>query len=114
MNNDLISRKALKKEMDRPFWEKWEWEFICKSIDNAPTVGGEWIPVGERLPDKNMSCLVSVGKFNITQIAMYSDLMGSRETKIFYQGDYGKNSFQNITAIVNAWQPLPKQYKGDI
>ena len=38
MNNDLISRKALKEEMDRPFWEKWEWEFICKSIDNAPTV----------------------------------------------------------------------------
>lgn len=29
---------ALKAEMDRPFWEKWEWEFICKSIDNAPTV----------------------------------------------------------------------------
>ena len=38
MENDLISRSALKKEMDRPFWEKWEWEFICKSIDNAPTV----------------------------------------------------------------------------
>ena len=37
MNDDLISREALKKEMDRPFWEKWEWEFICKSIDNAPT-----------------------------------------------------------------------------
>ena len=37
-NNDLISREALKKEMDRPFWEKWEWEYICKAIDNAPVV----------------------------------------------------------------------------
>lgn len=29
---------ALKEEMNRPFWEKWEWEFICKSIDNATTI----------------------------------------------------------------------------
>lgn len=35
---DCISREALKKEMDRPFWEKWEWAYICKAIDNAPTV----------------------------------------------------------------------------
>ena len=103
-------------------------------IDNAPTVPlpdfkegykqaiidgktnfsrpqGEWIPVSERLPDKNMPCLVSVGKFNFTQIAMYSDLMETIEHKIFYQGDYGKNNFQNITEYVNAWQPLPEPYK---
>ena len=72
---------------------------------------GEWIPVSERLPDKNMPCLVSVGKFNFTQIAMYSDLMETIEHKIFYQGDYGKNNFQNITEYVNAWQPLPEPYK---
>lgn len=46
ISGDLISREALKNEMDRPFWEKWEWDFICKSIDNAPTVEerpqGEW------------------------------------------------------------------------
>lgn len=72
---------------------------------------GEWIPVSERLPDKNMPCLVSVGKLNFTQIAMYSDLMGTREPKIFYQNDYGKGGFQNITAMVNAWQPLPEPYK---
>ena len=54
MNNDLISRSALKKEMDRPFWEKWEWEFICKSIDNAPTVEDEikWHNLKENPNDK--------------------------------------------------------------
>lgn len=73
---------------------------------------GEWISVSERLPDKNMPCLVSVGKFNFTQIAMYSDLMETIDHKIFWQGDYGKNNFQNITEYVKAWQPLPELYKG--
>ena len=72
---------------------------------------GEWISVSEKLPDKNISCLVSVGKFNFTQIAMYSDLMGTINHKIFWQGDYGKNNFQNITEYVNAWMPLPEPYK---
>ena len=72
---------------------------------------GEWISVSERLPDKNMPCLVSVGKFNLTQIAMYSDLMETIDHKIFYQGDYGHENFRNITEYVNAWQPLPEPYK---
>jgi hypothetical protein len=87
---------------------------IKEIIDNVPTVErpqGEWISVSERLPDKNMPCLVSVGKFNFTQIAMYSDLMGTINHKIFWQGDYGKNNFRNITEYVNAWMPLPEPYK---
>lgn len=72
---------------------------------------GKWIPVSERLPDKNMPCLVSVGKLNLIQMAIYSDLMETIDHKIFYQGDYGKNNFQNITEYVNAWQPLPEPYK---
>jgi len=145
MNNDLISREALKVDLakeiktnDMGLWLK-----ILLVIDNAPTVEldesviqevlnkrcmtavaneylielhgkrpqGEWTPVSERLPDKNMPCLVSVGKFNLTQIAVYSDLMKTIDHKIFYQGDYGKNNFQNITEYVNAWMPLPEPYK---
>lgn len=34
----LIDANALKEEFNRPFWEKWEWDIICKAIDNAPTV----------------------------------------------------------------------------
>lgn len=80
------------------------------TLDDLIPRGG-WIPISERLPDKNMPCLVSVGKFNFTQIAMYSDLMETIDHKIFYQGDYGKNNFQNITEYVKAWQPLPEPYQ---
>lgn len=38
MNNDLISREALKKALESPCWATWEWKFICECIDNAPTV----------------------------------------------------------------------------
>ena len=147
MNNDLISRDVLRKELSelqdmlpivKSIEDKQSVRFAIKVIEvliyNAPTVPlpdykegykqaildgkthyqrqqGEWISVSERLPDKNMICLVSVGKFNFTQIAIYSDLMGTINHKIFYQGDYGKNNFQNITEYVNAWMPLPKPYK---
>ena len=87
---------------------------IQRSLDvafKAMEKQGDWISASERLPDKNMPCLVSVGKFNFTQIAMYSDLMETIDHKIFYQGDYGKNNFQNITEYVKAWMPLPEPYK---
>lgn len=136
--NDLISRSELKSVLKNEcFWcanrdepcDKSCWRCINEKIDNAPTVKtycyfcgqtehgveerpqGEWVSVSEKLPDKNMRCLVSVGKFNFTEIAMYSDLMGTINHKIFWQGDYGKNNFQNITEYVNAWQPLPEPYQ---
>lgn len=72
---------------------------------------GEWIPVSERLPEKNTRCLVAVGLFNLTQIATYSNLMGTIDHRIFYQGDYGRENFEDITEYVKAWQPLPEPYK---
>lgn len=107
-------------------------EIFKKSIDNTDTMNQaienliqsiylkgyndakatyEWIPVNKGLPKKNMPCLVSVGKFNLTQIAMYSDLMGTIDHKIFYQGDFGYDNFEDITEYVKAWMPLPDTYK---
>ena len=83
-------------------------------IDAADEYAGEqlkWIPVSDHLPEKNMACLVAVGELNLIQIAMYSDLMGTIDHKIFYQGDYGKDSFEDITEYVKAWMPLPLPYK---
>lgn len=71
----------------------------------------KWIPVSERLPEKNMPCLVSTGKLCLTQIAIYSDLMGTIDHRIFYQGDYGHENFVDITQYVIAWMPLPKPYE---
>ena len=34
----LIDANALKEDMWRAFGERWEWEVICKIINNAPTV----------------------------------------------------------------------------
>jgi hypothetical protein len=70
----------------------------------------QWITVSERLPEKSMRCLVVVGRFNFTEIATYSDLMGIIDHKIFYQGDVGHDNFANITQYVKAWMPLPERY----
>lgn len=87
---------------------------ICKRIKGIPPVNPQepkWIPVSERLPEKNMPCLVSTGKLCLTQIAIYSDLMGTIDHRIFYQGDYGHENFVDITQYVIAWMPLPKPYE---
>lgn len=82
-------------------------EAISKVLEQEP----RWIPVSEKLPEKNMDCLVAVGEFNFTEIASYSDLMGIIDHRIFYQGDVGHDSFKNITKYVKAWMPLPKPYR---
>lgn len=86
-------------------------DISCILEDLLPLSNQEWIPCSERLPEKNMACLVSVGKLNFRQIAMYSDLMGIKDHKIFYQGTVGYADFEDITEKVNAWMPLPKPYK---
>lgn len=123
--DDCISRKQALYELEQDQYhdEFCEEHHIDRSINmgmvkirlnELPSVNPQksgWIPVSERLPEKNMVCLVAVGEFNLTQMAMYSDLMGTIDHKIFYQGDYGKENFANITQYVKAWMPLPKPYK---
>jgi hypothetical protein len=114
LSDNEVKQPCIKAPCERPQGEQIAWEQGYEFSKNEKRPQCEWIPVSERLPDKNMPCLVSVGKFNFIQIAMYSDLMETIDHKIFYQGDYGKNNFQNITEYVNAWQPLPEPYKADM
>ena len=130
MNNDLISREALKEvifanhyllsaknnSIDYGMFTTG----IMQAIDNAQTVDikdelagaynegymcgsreaekakpqSEWIPVSERLPDKNMKCLVSLD---------FGDVSFD-----FYNTGWG---FVNYIGSVIAWQPLPESYK---
>lgn len=66
MNNDLISRSALKKALKKTEGITWDsWKTVEKIIDNAPTVypkQGEWIanPLGAYVCNK---CSWVVGKF---------------------------------------------------
>ena len=113
--DDCISRQAV---IDMAGLSEWfdssdSYNEFVIALSELPSVTPQelrWIPVSERLPEKDMACLVAVGRFNFTQIAVYSDLMGIIDHRIFYQGDVGHNSFKNITQYVKAWMPLPKPY----
>lgn len=121
---DLISRSELKKAFDKPFWEKWEWEFICKTIDNTPTVAvnckvcdgyeagysaglkdaerlqGEWFLVGERLPEKYKEVIVTDIETTETYCSWYHG-------NGYWECDNGV-----LKNRIIAWQPLPEPYKG--
>jgi hypothetical protein len=116
--DDAISRKAAVVQLHHNKTGDDDVDVIIErdiaTIHKLPPVTPKqkWIPVSERLPEKSMRCLVTVGRFNFTEIATYSDLMGIINHKIFYQGEVGHDSFVDITQYVKAWMPLPEPYKG--
>ena len=75
-----------------------------------------WIPVSERLPEANGRYLVTRGLvaagafWNRVYVANYSDLMGIKSEKIWWQGNVGKSDFERLDDVVS-WMPLPKPYK---
>ena len=141
MNNDLISREALKKAIDLEFEKADLSEYeacICvtsiydKCIDNAPTVEypfyaeayqtgfeegknerpkGEWIPVSEKLPDDMQRVLIWFEYYR------YGDFNCMYQTYGFgYVCDGKWSPFINgetgwQDAHVIAWQPLPEPYE---
>lgn len=124
-----IFHKYVEDIMGRPIWthemglladeikEKSKADFIALCADESSSENpNKWIPVETALPDKNIRCLVAVGRinYNYTQIATYSDLMGTIDHRIFYQGEYGHEDFRDITQYVKAWQRLPEPYKSEI
>ena len=97
-----------------------DFEEVCCAIENAPTIESEqqWIPVTERLPEKNGRYLVTRGLnavgaiWNRVYIVNYSDLMGLKDSRIFWQGNVGKSDFEKLELEdVLAWMPLPEPYK---
>lgn len=125
-NGDLISRSEAEKLGATCLArrnENGQLEAII-SLDNAPTVcgnnpkwcencvskgkcastrqTGEWVPVSERLPDKNgiYLCTVDYGEEGVVVAQrLYWDTLGG------FEKQYNKND------RVIAWQPLPEPYK---
>lgn len=75
-----------------------------------------WIPVTERLPEASGRYLVTRGLnacgnlWNRTYIVNYSDLMGLKKERIWWQGNVGKSDFEGIEDVI-AWMPLPDPYE---
>lgn len=78
----------------------------------------QWIPVSERLPEESGRYLVTRGLnacgslWNRIYIANYSDLMGIKSERIWWQGNVGKPDFERLDDVI-AWMPLPEPYKGE-
>ena len=77
-----------------------------------------WIYCSDRLPEENGRYLVTRGLnavgaiWNRVYIVNYSDLMGLKDSRIFWQGNVGKSDFEKLELEdVLAWMPLPEPYK---
>ena len=103
---------------------KWDTErdrnrIIHQVRELTPTVTPEqrWIPCSESLPEKSGRYLVTIGLkttgplWNRVYIANYSDLMGLKSNKIWYQGNVGKSDFERLDDVVS-WMPLLAPWKG--
>lgn len=93
-------------------------EDFLKAVKTFPLVQSHWIPCSERLPEKSGRYLVTRGLnacgslWNRIYISNYSDLMGIKSEKIWWQGNVGKPDFKRLDDVI-AWMPLPEPYKGE-
>lgn len=84
-------------------------EYNDSHSGNTASNGSRWIPVSERYPKEEEYILLSFENFSIPAIGRYeSDDQGGA----FYIGDE-ENSCVSQDLIVNAWMPLPVQYRED-
>ena len=86
--------------------------FDLQTIEAEP----RWIPCSERLPEKSGRYLVTRGLnacdavWNRVYIINYSDLMGLKSERIWWDGNVGKSDFKRIDDVT-AWMPLPNPYR---
>ena len=75
-----------------------------------------WVPCSEWIPKENGRYLVTRGLnacgnlWNRTYIVNYSDLMGLKKNKVWWDGNVGKSDFETYDDVI-AWMPLPEPFK---
>ena len=95
-----------------------ELKAVLEDVEEMPTIEPEphWIPCSEKLPEANGRYLVTRGLvaagalWNRVYIANYSNLMGIKSVKIWWQGNVGKSDFERLDDVL-AWMPLPEPYR---
>ena len=119
--NDLISRQdaidALKKKRIETMEKGQDVNLIWECLDAVAQLPSaqQWIPCSERLPEENGRYLVTRGLnacgslWNRVYIVNYSDLMGLKKEKIWWDGNVGKSDFERIDDVI-AWMPLPQPW----
>lgn len=116
---DLINRQdAIDKLRHMGYMD--EHNEVEEALMRLPSVEPkqQWIPVTERLPEKSGRYLVTRGLnaagaiWNRVYIVNYSDLMGLKDNRIFWQGNVGKSDFEKLEDVL-AWLPLPETYRQD-
>ncbi len=116
---DAVSRSDVIDMLEMyPFTEYGEYESARETVKRLPSAQPEqqWIPCSERLPEKNGRYLVTRGLkvcnsiWNRVYIINYSDLMGLKAEKIWWDGNVGKSDFQRIDDVV-AWRELPEPWR---
>lgn len=74
------------------------------NLPSADVRENRWIPVSERLPEKNVWVLVTV------------EQSGKRYQEIMRRNNYTEawtDDIDNYTDEITAWQPLPEPYKAE-
>ena len=97
-----------------------ELKAVLEDVEEMPTIEPEphWIPCSEKLPEANGRYLVTRGLvaagalWNRVYIANYSNLMGIKSVKIWWQGNVGKSDFERLDDVL-AWMPLPEPYRAE-
>ena len=120
--SDLIDRQVAIDEFEiTPFDDYGDYMRAIEVINNLPSTQPKqrWIPVSEKMPEANGRYLVTRGLkaagslWNRVYIANYSDLMGLKSEKIWWQGNVGKSDFKRIDDVIT-WMPLPEPYRTDM
>ena len=91
-------------EIDKLYPEK------CKEVVELKKQLPKWIPTIERLPENDNFVLLSFENFSLPMIGRYEQREDGGGN--FYLGDDDEEDTcisQNL--FVNAWMPLPKQYR---
>lgn len=114
---DIISRQAAIDAMrELPYGYR---GIVCGVLNSLPSAEPEpqWIPCSERLPEANGRYLVTRGlnacgaMWNRIYLVNYSNLMGLKSERIWWNGNVGKSDFEHIDDVI-AWMPLPEPWKG--
>ena len=104
--DDLVSRQAVKDGMIKYGFVAPDmdvYEFVEDELPSIQLITEKWIPVSERLPEKNVWVLVTV----VQGSGWYVETM--RIDK--YKGMFTDNIDYYDSVI--AWMPLPKPYKAE-